>query len=114
MVASDMPRCERIEKRADPTMMHTYIGDRYERSQRPGDIELGVRRLSLKGYHETGEDHAKRSCPRVKNRGPEEDEDVHAGLQQGLHAPQQQDLFVLERNFDQGDFRSWLKVSHPP
>merc|ERR1719228_1966681 len=23
MVASDMPRCERIEKRADPTMMHT-------------------------------------------------------------------------------------------
>merc|ERR1719412_164752 len=23
MVASDMPRCERIEKRADPTMIHT-------------------------------------------------------------------------------------------
>lgn len=40
MVASDVPRCERIEKRADPTMMHTYIGDRQ------GDIELGVRRLS--------------------------------------------------------------------
>ena len=41
MAASDMPRCERIEKRADPTMMHTYIGDRYERSQRPGDMSIG-------------------------------------------------------------------------
>ena len=27
MVASDNPRCERIEKRADPTMMHTWRGD---------------------------------------------------------------------------------------
>ena len=26
MVASDNPRCERIEKRADPTMMHTWRG----------------------------------------------------------------------------------------
>ena len=47
-------------------------------------------------YHETGEDHAERSSSSVKNRGPEEDEDVHAGLQQGLHAPQQQDLLILK------------------
>ena len=34
MVASDQPRCERMEKRADPTMMHTLGRDikikRYE------------------------------------------------------------------------------------
>ena len=27
MVASDKPRCERIEKRADPTMMQTWGSD---------------------------------------------------------------------------------------
>ena len=27
MVASDQPRCERMEKRADPTMMHTLRRD---------------------------------------------------------------------------------------
>ena len=49
MVASDIPRCERIEKRADPTMMHTYIGDRYERSQRPGDLRTGIIYIELEG-----------------------------------------------------------------
>ena len=48
-------------------------------------------------YHETGEDHAERSGACVQDGSPEEDEDVHARLQQGLDASQQQDLLVLEK-----------------
>ena len=92
MVASDNPRCERIEKRADPTMMHTWRGELIVvRFYRYGDIGIQVGT-----YHETGEDHAKRSGPCVEDGRPEEDEDVHARLQQGLHAPQQQDLLILK------------------
>ncbi len=44
--------------------------------------------------HEAGEHHAKGGGARVQDRGPQEDEDVHAGLQQGLGGAQQQHLEV--------------------
>ena len=42
--------------------------------------------------HEAGEHHAQGCGAGVQDRGPEEDEDVHAGLQQGLARAQQQNL----------------------
>ena len=42
--------------------------------------------------HEAGEHHAQGGGAGVQDRCPEEDKDVHAGLQQGLARAQQQDL----------------------
>ena len=39
----------------------------------------------IKSDHEAGEDHAERGGGCVQDRGPQEHEDVHAALQQGLH-----------------------------
>ena len=46
--------------------------------------------------HEAGEDHAEGGVAGVQDRGPEEHEDVHAGLQQGLAGAQEKDLAVTE------------------
>ena len=42
----------------------------------------------IKSDHEAGEDHAERGGGCVQDRGPQEHEDVHAALQQGLHIAQ--------------------------
>lgn len=46
--------------------------------------------------HEAGEDHAEGGVARVQDWGPEEHEDVHAGLQQRLTGAQEEDLAVTE------------------
>ena len=46
--------------------------------------------------HEAGEHHAEGGGARVQYRGPEEHEDVHAGLQQSLAGAQQQHLEIKE------------------
>ena len=46
--------------------------------------------------HEAGEDHAEGCVTGVQDRGPEEHEDVHAGLQERLAGSQEKDLAVTE------------------
>ena len=48
--------------------------------------------------HEAGEHHAEGGGARVQDRGPQEDEDVHAGLKQSLTGAQQQHLEIKERD----------------
>ena len=49
MVASDMPRCERIEKRADPTMMHTYIYETDMKYLKIRGFRTGSAKIELEG-----------------------------------------------------------------
>ena len=46
--------------------------------------------------HEAREDHAEGSVAGVEDRRPEEHEDVHAGLEEGLAGPEEEDLSVAE------------------
>ena len=67
------------------------------RFQRPGQltslIEDGEEgRANHDADHEAGEHHAQGGGAGVQDWGPEENEDVHAGLQQGLARAQQQNL----------------------
>ena len=71
-----------MEKRAEPSMMQTWARQCYCLSLLSyGDV-----------HHEAAEDHAQGRGACVEHRGPQEHEDVHAGLQQRLAAPQQQHL----------------------
>ena len=47
-------------------------------------------------HHEAAEDHAEGRGACVQHRGPQEHEDVHAGLQERLAGSQEKDLAVTE------------------